>query len=441
VSRAALLVAACALAAPAVARAELVAPGVASGALAVARDGSPFVAYVRGRSLFLTTRSSGWKSERVAVLPASGGSVAGITVAASGRVAVLAEAADGRWLVLYERSRKLVRSTSLLSRLAAGARIGRAGLAFDRRGLPVVAYAEWQPSGKTFLRLVRFERGRYRAHRVTRRGFPPSPVAPSAAPVLLPNGAVRVVEAYGAGAAGSAAIDWMPQRNDWLGQFIYSSPLAALAGGVQAVAGPAGVYAAWTIGFPQLGRLAVVLAHHGTPVETALAREDSVLAGLALGPGGPLLATNDVVPAGDGVLTAAVLLDLGVATVELDGAAAGIAAPANGAPQVLLAREAGLEWYATPAGPAPQVTLGAARVGDGMALSGSVSGAAGGAVTIYRERAGESRVLVASAPLSPDGSFSALDAGGAAGAFYRAVYVEPVTGLPVASLLRSPVSG
>ncbi|HEX6702209.1 MAG TPA: hypothetical protein VF101_15885 [Gaiellaceae bacterium] len=439
-SRAALLVAACALVAPAVARAELVAPGVASGALAVARDGSPFVAYVRGRSLFLTTRTSGWRSERAAVLPAAG-TVAGIAVDGSGRVAVLAEGADGRWLVLYERSGKLVRFTSLLPRLAAGARIGRAGLAFDRRGLPVVAYAEWQPSGKTFLRLVRFERGRYRAHRVTRRGFPPSQVAPSAAPVLLPNGAVRVVEAYGAGAEGSAAIDWMPQRNDWLGQFIYSSPLAALAGGVQAVAGAAGVYAAWTIGFPQLGKLAVVLAHHGTPVETALAREDSVLAGLALGPSGPLLATTDVVPAGDGVLTAAVLRDAAGKTVELDGAAVGVAAPASGVPQVLLARDAGLEWYATRAGAPPEVTLGAARVAEGVSLSGSVPGVTDGTVTIYRERPGEPRVTVASAPLSPDGSFTALDPGAPSGAFYRTVYVEPTTGLPVASLLRSAVSG
>src|SRR2546429_272000 len=85
------------------------------------------------------------------------------------------------------------------------------------------------------------------------------PAAPPAAPVVMRNGTVRVVEAYG-GSGGSAAIDWVPQRTDWLGQFLYSSPLAALAGGVSAAAAPDGaVHAAWTVGFPTLGTLSVVL--------------------------------------------------------------------------------------------------------------------------------------------------------------------------------------
>ena len=430
-----------ALAAPVSARAELVAPGIVSGALAVAPDGSPRVAYVQGADLVLATRTeSGWTAERAATLPGAGGSIAGVAVSTSGRVAVLAEAGNGRWLVLYERTAATARLTSLLPRLARGARAGRAGLALDRRGLPVVAYAEWRRSQRTYLRLVQFERGRYRARPVTRRGFPPSNVAPAAAPVVLRSGVIRVVEAYGG--SGSAAIDWMPQRADWLGQFLYSSPLAALVGGVWAAAAlGGGVDAAWTVEFPRLGTLGVVLAHHGTPVQTAVALDDAVLAGLTVGANGPLLAATDVVDAGSGILTAAVLRDPAGATLELDGAAAGIAAAPDGATQVLLARGGSLEWYAVPAGPVPRVTLAAAPAPGGVALSGRVDGATGGSVTLYRERPAAERVAIASAPLSSDGSFSALDdpAGGGP-AFYRAVFTEPATGLPSASLLRSAVA-
>ena len=425
-TRAALLLSVVALAAPAVARAELVATGIASGALGVGPDGPPRVAYVDGAVLVLATRTpSGWTSERVARLPGRGGVVAGIAVSPAGRVAVLAEASNGRWLVLWER----LRTTSLLPRLPARARIGRAGLALDRSGFPVVAYAEWRPSKRTFLGVVRFTRGRYRASRVTRGGFPPSDVAPAAAPVLLPNGAVRVVEAFQSG--GSAAIDWMPQRRDWLGQFLYTSPIAALAsGGISTVASLAGVYAAWTVGFPRLGEIAVVLAHHGTPVESTLV-ENSVLAGLALGADGPVLATTQLV--GDG-LNAAVVREPDGTTVELDGAAAAIAP----GPQVLLARDGGLEWYALPPSP-PRVSLSAVPMPGGVELSGTVSGATGGSVTLYRESP-TGRVAFASAPLSANGSFGPVEDSPAAPAFYRAVYADPATGLPAAALLRSAVA-
>ena len=428
-TRAALLLSVVALAAPAVAQAELVATGVASGALAVGPDGSPRVAYVSGDVLVLATRTpTGWTSEGVARLTGNGGLVAGIAVSPAGRIAVLAEASSGRWLVLWER----LRTTSLLPRLPAGARIGRAGLALDRSGVPVVAYAEWRPSKRTFLRVVRFSRGRYRTSRVTRGGFPPSDVPPAATPVVLPNGVVRVVEAYQSG--GSAAIDWMPQRRDWLGQFIYTSPLASLVGGgIWAAASPAGVYAAWTVGFPRLGTIAVVLAHHGAPpVESELAFDDAVLAGLALDSGGrPVLAATALV--GDG-LTAAIVRDADGGTVELDGEAAAIAS----GPQVLLARDGALEWYALPPAP-PHVALTASPVPGGVALAGRVSGASAGSVTLYRESPA-GRVAVASAPLAPDGSFGPIDDAPGGPAFYRAVYIDPATALPSAMLLRSAVA-
>jgi hypothetical protein len=429
VTRAALLVVVLALVAPAAAHAELVASRVDSAGLALAPDGSPRVAYVVGTSLLVATRSSAgvWTSQRVARLPGSGGSIAGIVVARSGRVAVLAEASTGRWLVLYERLGTTKRLTSLLPRLAAGARIGRAGLALDRRGLPVAAYAEWRPSRRTFLRLVRFARGRYRAAAVTRLGFPPSDIPPAAAPVTLSNGTIRVVEAYGS--RGSAAIDWMPQRRDWLGQFLYTSPLAALAGPIVAAAGAGGVYAAWTVGFPTLGRLAVVVAQHSTPVRSELALEDAVLAGLVLSPAGPVVAGTAIV---GGDLPAALVRGADGSTLELDGTAAAIAP----GPQVLLARDAGLEWYAVPPAP-PHVTLTVSPTPGAVELTGSVAGASVGSVTIYRERPGEARVAIASAPLAADGSFGPVTDVPGAPAFYRAVCTEPSTGLPVASLLRS----
>jgi hypothetical protein len=156
-----------------------------------------------------------------------------------------------------------------------------------------------------------------------------------------------------------------------------------------------------------------------------------VLAGLALGADGPTLAATALV--GDG-LHAAIVRGPDGSTVELDGAAAAIAP----GPQVLLARDGGLEWYALP--PAlPHVSLTATPAPGGVALSGSVSGATGGSVTLYRESAG-GRVAIASAPLSNDGSFGPIDDAPSGPAFYRAVYVDPATGVPTAMLLRSAVA-
>ncbi|HET9470943.1 MAG TPA: hypothetical protein VFO24_07535, partial [Usitatibacter sp.] len=133
-----------------------------------------------------------------------------------------------------------------------------------------------------------------------------------------------------------------------------------------------------------------------------------------------------------------VLRDPAGATLELDGAAASVAATPDGTAQVLLARDGALEWYAVPA-TAPQVTLTAASTPGSVALSGTVAGANGGSVTLYRERPGSDRVAIASAPLSADGSFGAVDDAPGGPAFYRAVFADPATGLPTASLLRSAV--
>jgi hypothetical protein len=432
------LAALAALAAAPAASAELVAPGVHDGALALGPGGIPRVAYVSGRELWLATRAApaAWRRARVALLPSDTGSVAGLEISRSGRPAILAEDRGGRWLALAEPAGRGWRLTPLVRRPAAGAALGPAGLAFDARGAPVVAYALRRPDDRTFLRLVRRAGARYRTFGVTRQGFPPSRIPPAAAPVVLPGGAVRVVEAYGAGPA--AAIDWMPHGADWLGQFLYSSPLGALAGPVAAVARGAVVYAAWTTAFPSLGGLGVVLAAHTRPVRSAVVLEGARLAALALGPTGPELGAVVEVDAGSGALAAGLLRSPDGSLVELDGALLGLAVSRSGARQALTDAGEGLSWFAETAGAARGVELAASSAPGGVALSGHVLGATAGAVTIYRESPGAPRVAVASAPVGADGSFVAADAPGPGPRFYRAVY--DAGGLPLAALLRAPVS-
>ena len=421
---------------------ELVAPGVADGALALTAGGSPRVAYVTGRKLVVASRSSGgtWSRARVARLPDALGVVVGIAVSRSGSTAVLAEASSGRWLTLAWRERRSWPVFRLV-RAVRGGKLGHAGLTLDSRGRPVVAYALWRPSGATFLRLVRRENSRFRARRVTRGGFPPSAAPPAAAPVRLPNGTIRVVEAYGAD--GSAAIDWMPLRNDWLGQFLYSSPLGTLAGFVAAAAAPDGVvHAAWTEAFPTLGEVGVVLAAHGESVESDVVVTHAALAGLALDGTRPLLAVNDWVTAGEAGLPGDELVPAGRLRTasgdvdELDGALVGIAVDAAGSRHVLDVTDEGLWWYRETR-PTPHVSLSATPRPGAIALSGRVS-AGSGLVTLYRERPGERRVAIASAPLAADGSFAAEDTPGPGQFLYRAVYAG--AGLPAASLLRTAVA-
>jgi hypothetical protein len=60
-------------------------------------------------------------------------------------------------------------------------------------------------------------------------------------------------------------------------------------------------------------------------------------------------------------------------------------------------------------------------------------------VQVYRETPNFGRALVASVPLAADGSFAVADAPPSSPVFYRAVYVDPATGVPYAALLRTPV--
>jgi hypothetical protein len=72
-------------------------------------------------------------------------------------------------------------------------------------------------------------------------------------------------------------------------------------------------------------------------------------------------------------------------------------------------------------------------------LAGRVDGASGGTVQVYRESPTSPRALVATVPLAADGSFTAADTAPTSPTLYRAVYVDGATGIPYASLLRTPV--
>ncbi len=255
---------------------------------------------------------------------------------------------------------------------------------------------------------------------MTREGFPPSRVPAAAAPVVLASGEIRVVETFLPG-----AISW--RLTGW-GKLLFSSALGVPTGGVVAVASGSTVYAAWTEAFPTLGPPAVVLASHAERVQSGVALEDAVLAGLALTPEGPELAANRCIPAaafgleGNGVC-GGIVAGGGVDGVLADYVAVGAER------RLLLQTQDGLEWFSSP-GPLPvRVTLNAD-------LSGRVDGVSGGTVTIYRERPGEPRTQLATVQLGPDGAFSIPAPASPRAAAYRAVYSEPATGIPYAALVR-----
>jgi hypothetical protein len=60
-------------------------------------------------------------------------------------------------------------------------------------------------------------------------------------------------------------------------------------------------------------------------------------------------------------------------------------------------------------------------------------------VELYRELGAGRREVAGTALLTPDGSFSFADRPSATPLRYRAVYRDPLSGIPYASLLRLPV--
>ena len=377
---------------------------------------APVVAYVLGRNVVVATRGASAWTTRTVGFPAAV-ALDGLAQRPDGRIVLLARRADGGSLVLWNDGKR-----TSFRRDSKNAIFGPAGLTLDHRGCPVVAYGLWFPSQKTFLRLARFDSaGKVTIRAVTKKGFPPSRTLPAAAPVVLPSGAVRVVETF-----LPAAIDW--GLTGW-GQLLVSTALGVPTGRVVAAASGSTVYAAWTVAFPTLGPPGVALASHAARVKSAVALEDAVLGGLALTSAGPELGASRCIPAaawgleGNGVC-GGLVGGFGVDGVVADYDAVG------GERRLLLQTSEGLEWFASPTAPDVRVTLN-------PDLTGRVDGVFGGSVTIYRELPGTPRSVFATVPLASDGSFAAPAPASPESAAYRAVYPDPETQIPWAALVKT----
>jgi len=444
-----LVIAAVALAVTGSASAELVAR-VPDGMIAVNPTGKPLVGFVRGQELVIAQRTGRerWTQQRVTQV-SKGSRLAAFKAGAAGPVAVIIGPAD-RSLTVLRRQGKRWRKAPLAGPLGSDLSVGWPGLTLDRSGLPVVAYTRWHSRSLTSqLILAKIDaHGKPHTERVTAGGWPKSYTPPPAAPVIVRDGSVHVVETYGvSGAVGT--LEWIPRSHTWIGLFLSAGRGGFPIGPMFAVPGRGTVvYAAWTEEFPGslFGGFPVTLATHGREITENIVSERGVTTGLAMTPHGPALAANEWVaadnfsfafPAPDAVWAGSVT---GSGGSELDGRVAGLAAvPHSSAQDVLLARPDGLSWFRTRSLPV-HVSLSAEPRDDGtVALSGRVQGAHGGHVTIYREHAKTRRETAGTVKPGAGGTFALVDTPRARPVFYRAVYVDPATGIPYAKLVRDPV--
>jgi len=425
---------------------EVVARGIQDGMLALAPNGRPVVAYVRGTRLEVATRVSSrhWRTGRAASV-STGSKLVALAVGAAGPVA-LVESADERTLVLVRRAGPGWRARQLAGSLPPGVSLGWPGLALDRHGLASIAYTSWRrETRKSTLYLTRVDsRGRLRSQRLTLQGFPMSFVAPPATPVFA-RGRLHVIESYGIdGAVGT--IEWAHRRKMWVGQFIDGGVGDFPVGPLLAAADPRGtVYAAWTEALLGTGELPVTLAVHGRTISSDFVLDRALTTALVVAASGPEVAANEWRAAdeldlpGDALLWAGEVVGHG-RRVEVDGWLAGLAAAPHGARDLLLAIPAGLAWFRSPRPVGIRTSLDATGQPDGSVLvSGRVRGGARGKVTIYRERPGFARSAVGTAQLAADGSFSLSDRPPTRPVLYRAVYTDRATGIPYGALLPMPV--
>ena len=421
------IAAAAALALPVGAKAEIVAPIQADAKLAVARDGSPRVAFLSQRDVVIGRRSADhWIFTRVGRVPNANAFVAGLAVDRRGRTSVLVEASNGAWLALAASGGKL----RIVARPRRGASLGPAGLTLDAADRPAFAYVLRLPSAKSWLRLVtRDARGKLETHGITKGGFPSSDLAPGAAPVLVGR-TLHVVETY-----TSAAIDWGPKRGGgWVGQFIFGSVRGSPQGHVGAVFQAGTLWAAWTQVTPELGSIDVVLTSSAETQESWFLSH-GILVSIARGPNQPLVGAYDWVDVGDDWREYAGLVILGPRSGawQLDGRLDALATGPGGEQQFLLSTESGLEWFRAPAPTLPTIEVRMAVANDGD-ITGAVVGATSGVVEIYRELPHAPRQLIATAEIQPDSSYAAQVPAPADGTLYRAVYRDPQTGIPFAFL-------
>ena len=396
--------------------------------LAVAPDGTPYVSEVFAQDVFVSRRSNGaWITTRILRLPSSRAHIAGLVVNRKGVWSALAEADNGSWLALASRGGKL-RVVARPKKI--GESIGPAGLTLDAAGRPAFAYALRRPSAKTWLRLVTTDaHGRLHTHGITKGGFPSSAFVPGAAPVLVGR-RLHVVQTY-----TDAAIDWGPKSGGgWEGQFLFAGRSGTPAGRVGAAASGAALWSAWS---EMTGDgVSVLLTLSAGTQQTATALEHGIFAALLVDGGSAEVGAYDWATLGDTLVYAGVLADANGPFTEVDGRLDGYVATRTHGRQLLLSTPSGLEWFESPTRPLVRVTASF----DGSGVTGHVDGATSGAVEIFRETA-SGRTLAGTAQIAADGTFSFREPAPASPIpfLYRAVYVDTATGIPYASLLRTPV--
>jgi hypothetical protein len=421
------------------ARAEIVARNASDALLALAPKGAPSVAYVRGTHLIVVTRTGAarWRSVNAAAVPADS-TVKAFKIGAAGPV-VLVQSSDDRTLLLV-RKRGTRWQRLRVASVPATMALGWPGLALDAKGLPLVAYSRWNSLNlNTQLQLVRVDAAsRATAQSITRDGFPQSIVPPPAAPVLV-GGRAHVVQAYGFHTV-TGAFEWYPNGKTWTGFGLDVSRGEFPIGPVLAGLLQGRLVAAWSQSMVAFDAAPVTLAERATNASSEFVLDRALTSALALPASGAEVAANQwVTPdelglGGDGVVWAGTVVS-GETAIELDGWIGGLAVAPKGAREILLERGGNLEWYRSPARLATAVHIRTLPDADRIHVEGQVEGAAGGRVSVYRERPDGSRELAGTAPLA-GGSFSFTDATSGRPLLYRAVYTAPGTGIPYAALGR-----
>jgi hypothetical protein len=440
--RAAALAFGLALATAGSASAELVARGVQDGMMSLGPRGTPYVAYVRSGKIVVAHRGAKrWRTERAAMVGA-GWQVRALE-ASRGSPVVVAQSRDTRRIVLLRRGLLGWQTIRVVSHLPAGTTLGWPGLVLDASGNPVIAYTRWTPS--TFasrLVLARVNaRGRVRAQRITVGGFPPAYLPPAAEPLLV-GSRVHVVESFGwRGSVGT--YEWYPQRKTWVGLGLDVSRGDWPLGPVLAARAHNGlVYAAWTESMLGFGFVPVTLAVHrvgSIEVHSEFVLDRALTTALALPSSGPEIAANEWVDDSDFGLDGDRDVWAGVVRgsdrVELGGWIAGLVAPRAGGRDVLLALPDGLSWFHSRGRLKAHVTISATGGSSGVTVSGAVEGVSSGSVRIYRELPGAPPELLGTAAVT-GGSYAFVDRSPADPLLYRAVYIDPQSGIPYAALLR-----
>jgi hypothetical protein len=171
---------------------------------------------------------------------------------------------------------------------------------------------------------------------------------------------------------------------------------------------------------------------------TFTAVEHGIFVSLLVDGGNAEVGADDWAMLGDAPVYAGVLAGIDGPFTELDGRLDGYARTPRGGRQLLLSTPGGLEWFESPTRPDIRVTAAA----DGGTVSGRVDGIRNslGVVQIYRETAA-GRTLAGQAALAADGTFSFRDTPPLSPVpfVYRAVYADPASLIPYASLVRPPV--